>query len=64
MVLYDFAIHMNREADTNQPDIIIKDFKKRPCTMLGVTVPADKNISWKQFDEVSKYKDLEVEVET
>ena len=30
--------------------------------MLVVTVPADKNISLKEFDKLSKYKDLEIEV--
>ena len=30
--------------------------------MLDVTVPADKNISLKEFDKFTKYKDLEIEV--
>ena len=30
--------------------------------MLDVTVPADKNISLKEFQKLSKYKDLEIEV--
>ena len=30
--------------------------------MTDVTVPADKNISLKEFQKLSKYKDLEIEV--
>ena len=30
--------------------------------MLDVTVPTDKNISLKEFDKLSKYKDLEIEL--
>ena len=62
MVLWDFAIHTDRKIDANRPDIIIKDFKERTCTMLDVTVPADKNFSLKEFDKLFKYKDLGIEV--
>ena len=30
--------------------------------MIDVTVPADKNVSLKVFQKLSKYKDLEIEV--
>ena len=30
--------------------------------MLDVAVPADKNVSLKEFRKLSKYKDLEIEV--
>ena len=30
--------------------------------MIDATVPADKNISLKEFQKLSKYKDLEIEV--
>ena len=30
--------------------------------MIDVAVPADKNISFKEFQKLSKYKDLEIEV--
>ena len=30
--------------------------------MLDVTVPTDKNISLKEFDKLSNYKDLEIEL--
>ena len=62
MVLWDFAVYRDRKIDTNQPDIVTKNFKERTWTMLVVTVPADKNISLKEFDKLSKYKDLEIEV--
>ena len=30
--------------------------------MIDVTVPVDKNISLKEFQKLSKYKDLQIEV--
>ena len=30
--------------------------------MMGVAVPSDQNISLKEFQKLSKYKDLEIEV--
>ena len=30
--------------------------------MMGMEVPSDQNISWKEFQKLSKYKDLEIEV--
>ena len=61
-ILWDFTIHTDRKIDANRPDIIIKDHRETTCIMLDVAVPADKNISLKEFPKLSKYKDLETEV--
>ena len=34
---------------------------KIKCVMIDVTVPADKIISLKEFQKLSKYKDLKIE---
>ena len=31
--------------------------------MIDMTVPTDKNVSAKEFDKLSKYKDLQIEIE-
>ena len=61
-ILWDFTIHTDKKIDANRPDIIIKDHREKTCIMLNVVVPADKNISLKEFQMLSKYKDLEIEV--
>ena len=60
--LWDFTIHTDRKIDANRPDIIIKDHREKRCIMLDAAVPADKNISLKEFQKLSKCKDLEIEV--
>ena len=61
-ILWDFTIHTDRRIDANRPDIIIKDHREKTCIMLNVAVPPDKDISLKEFQKLSKYKDLEIEV--
>ena len=61
-ILWGFTVHTDRKIDANRPDIIIKDHREKPCIMLDVAVPADKNISVKELQKPSKYKDLEIEV--
>ena len=51
-----------RKIEANRPDITIKNFEENTCIIIDVTFPADKNISLKEFQKLSKYKDLEIEV--
>ena len=59
-ILLDFTINTNKKIEANQPDITIKNFEENTCFMIYVTVPAD--ISLKEFEKLSKYKDPEIEV--
>ena len=59
IILWDFLF---KRIDTNIPDIIIKNHEGRTCIMMDVAVPSDQNISLKEFQKLSKYKDLEIEV--
>ena len=61
-ILWDFTVHTYRKIGANRPDIIIKNHEERTCIMMDVAVPSDLNISLKEFQKLSKYKDLEVEV--
>ena len=61
-ILYDFSIHTDRNIKANRPDLIIKDSIRNKCTLLDVSIPADKNVSYKEFEKKSKYKDLEIEI--
>ena len=61
-MLWDFTINTDRKIEANRPDITIKNFEENTCIMIDVTVSADKNFSLKEFQKLSKYKDLEIEV--
>ena len=40
----------------------MKNHAERTSTMMDLAVPSDQNISLKEFQKLSKYKDLEIEV--
>ena len=61
-ILWDLSVHTDRKIDANRLDIIIKNHEERTCIMMRVVVPSDQNISLKEFQKLSKYKDLEIEV--
>ena len=47
---------------TNRPNILTNDYKKA-WLLIDMSVPTDNNISVKEYNEISKYKDLEMETE-
>ena len=61
-ILWDITVHKDRKIDGSRPDIIIKNHEEPTCVIMGVAVPSDQNISLKEFQKLSKYKDLEIEV--
>eukprot|EP00794_Sanderia_malayensis_P001843 gene1843-2075_t len=40
-----------------------KDVKEKTCLLIDMSVPCDQNIAPKEFDKLSKYKDLEIEIQ-
>ena len=61
-LLWDFPIRTDRTIQSNRPDIIVKDLKEKPCFLIDMSIPTDQNTSAKEFDKLSKYKDLEIEI--
>ena len=47
----------------NRPDIVVEDKHNGTCLLINMSVPTDKNVSAKLFEKLSKYKDLEIEIE-
>ena len=43
-VLWNQAVHTDREVTANRPDIIIKNKNEKTCTLIDVAIPADKNV--------------------
>ena len=62
-ILWDFSIHTDITRQANKPDITMKDHKEKTCKLIDFTFPIDINISAKEFEKLSKYSDLQIEVE-
>ena len=56
-------IQTDREIKANRPDIVIKDKREKSCLLNDVSIPTEKNTSVKVTEKLSKYKDLEIEIE-
>lgn len=59
-IIWDFTIHTDRHIKANQLNIVIKDHKRK-WFLIDLPMPSDKNISVKEPDKISKYKDIEIE---
>jgi len=43
-VLWNQAVHRERDVAANRPDTIIKNKKEKTCTLINVAILADRNI--------------------
>ena len=62
-VLWDMRIQTDHEMKANRPDIVIKNKQEKRCLLIDMSIPTRKNPSVKVTERLSKYKDLEIEVE-
>ena len=62
VILWDMPIHTDKEITANRPDIVIKDKKENKCIFIDMSVPSERNAANKETEKLSKYKDLEIEV--
>ena len=61
-VLWNQAVHTDREVTANRPDIIIKNTKEKTCTLIDVAISADRNVQ-KEAEKKLKYKSLCIEIQ-
>ena len=62
-VLWNQAVHTEREVTANRPDIIIKNKKEKTSTLIHVAIPADRNVVQKEGEKKLKYKSLCIEIQ-
>ena len=55
-------INTDKLIKANRPDIIIKDKRKRLCTLIDMAIPSERNVASKEVEKISKYKGLEIEI--
>ena len=59
----EFPIHADRTIQANYLGIVIKDKKNNICLLVNMSVSSDNYVAAKVFEKLSKYTDLENEVE-
>jgi len=59
-VLWNQAVHTEREVTANRPDIIIK---KKTLTLIDLAIPANRNAVQKEAEKKLKYKSFCVEIQ-
>ena len=62
-ILWDKSIITDKKVKCNRPDITIHDTKKRECIFVDVSVPVCINVLRKEAEKITKYRDLEIEVQ-
>jgi hypothetical protein len=62
-VLWNQAVHTDREVTANRPDIIIKNKKEKICGLIDVAIPADRNVVQKEAEMKFMYKALCVKIQ-
>ena len=64
-ILWDFPVHTLTElyVQANRPNIIVKDKKDYISLLIDISVPSDNTVAAKVFEKLSKYRDLEIEID-
>ena len=62
-ILRNFAILIKRGIKSNRRDIVVNDYKRKVCFLIDMAVPTDINLSVKEYNKITKYKDLEIKIE-
>ena len=62
-ILWVMPIYTDRTIAANWPDIVLKNKKDKTWLLIDMALPLDTNTSVKTTEKLTKYKDLEIEVE-
>jgi hypothetical protein len=62
-ILWNQQVQTDRTIPNNKPDIIIHDNEKRPCMLIDVAIPGDRNVIKKEAEKILKYIDLTKEIQ-
>ena len=62
-VMWDSYILTDKKVPHNRPDIIIHDTNLQECLLVDVAIPVCMNIVKKEAEKITKYRDLEIEIQ-
>jgi hypothetical protein len=54
-MLWNQAVHTDRDVTANTPDVINKNKKEKTCTLIDVAIQADRNVLQKEAENKLKY---------
>jgi len=60
--MWDVPVITDRTVPVNRPDTVLLDKTEKTCLLIDIALPDDANVNTKETDELSKYKDPEIEV--
>ena len=60
-ILWGFDVQTDRKINSYRPDIMVKDYKRKTCNLIDMPVTMFYNLSVREYDKISNYKDLEIE---
>ena len=63
VIMWDKAILTDKKVKCNRPDITIHDTEKRECIFVDMAIPVCINVIRKEAEKITKYRDLEIEVQ-
>ena len=61
-LLWDFNIFVDHVISARRPDIVVIDKVSSVVTLIDVSIPADKHLTVKEEEKLSKYQDLRIEL--
>ena len=61
-VMWDLPVVTGRKILAKRPVIALHDEKEETCRLIDIAIADDSNFNTKESEKLSKYKDLEVEV--
>ena len=62
-MLWDFRIQTEKHLLQKTPDLTIVDKKDKKVWTVDIAIPRDCRIEEKELEKITKYKDLQIEVE-
>ena len=63
IIMWDKAILTDKKLNCNRPDITIHNTKARECIFVDVAIPVCANVIKKEAEKITKYRNLEIEVQ-
>ena len=62
-IMWDKTIITDKKVNYNRPDITIHDTRTKKCVFIDVSIPVCQNVIKKEAEKITKYRDLEFEVQ-
>ena len=62
-ILWEMPIYTDGTIAANRPDIVLKNKEDKTCFLIDMTILLDNSTSLKSMENLTKYKELEIEVE-